>query len=77
MLLLTSNAKRHKENERDVLYKLMYSNSQKVSCSFLVHLSNSQVCAVNNIFKIIYLKLFTFLEKWGANEGAKKMSGGS
>ena len=37
---------------RVVFYKLKYSNSLEASYSFLVHLPNSQVFAVNNIFKI-------------------------
>ena len=52
MLLLTCKAKRHKENQRDVLYKLKCSNSLEVSCPCLVHLPNLQVFAVNNIFKV-------------------------
>ena len=38
--------------ERDVLYKLKYSNILAVSSSFVVQLPNSQVFPVNNIFKI-------------------------
>ena len=52
MLLLTCKAKRLKESQRGVFYKLKYSHSLEASCSFLVHLPNSQVFAVNNIFKV-------------------------
>ena len=56
------------------LYKLMYSSSLKVTCSFLVHLPNSCVFAVNTV-----LKFPKFLHLWkvvGADKGAKKISGG-
>jgi len=54
ILLRTVNSKRQRKLDRDVLYKLKYSNSLKVSCWFLVHLPNSQVFPLNNIFKILY-----------------------
>ena len=51
-LLLTCKAKRRKVSQSNILYKSKRSSSLEVSCSFLVHLSHSQVFSVNNIFKI-------------------------
>ena len=48
----TQSQKTQRKLEREVLYKSKYSNSLEVLCSFLVHLPNSQVFAVNNMFKI-------------------------
>ena len=51
-LLLTCKAKRRKECQIDIFYKLKYGTSLEVSCSFLVHLPNSRAFAVNNIIEI-------------------------
>ena len=75
MFLLICKAKRHKESYRDALYKSKYSNSLEVSCSFLVHLPNWQVFAVNNI-----LEIQNFIPFWksggGPTKGPKKFLGG-